>query len=438
MAARLQKRSVSKLPAARTIAVETRTDQHGALWEHDALEPRAVKLPGLRRPVLVFDPVEEIKTADRKSVKRVRRGPVLTFKLVKASALVVAATLSQHGFVAIPPHATEFNLIWAGRHINPIELRTLSQFQKINHFPRSSELTRKDRLYVNIQRLQQLRGRQAYDFLPRTFLLPAEWDEYMAWWSRHRVPMIAKPIASSQGRGIFIASQPEEVPKTQQLVLSQYINNPLLVEGFKFDLRIYVAVTSYNPLRIYLYEDGLARFATTRYDSSARSFRNTFTHLTNYSINKSSSSYVACDDDDVEDYGNKWSLSALLQYLNQQGVDTALLMSRIEDVVVKSIVAVEQPIAAACRSYVPHAHNCFELYGFDVLVDDNLKPWLLEVNLSPSLACDAPLDHKIKTHLIADFLTLGMLGVYDPVVARDAALRRMRGIQPVKEATKVS
>uniref|UniRef100_A0A4W5MXQ7 Tubulin--tyrosine ligase-like protein 5 n=1 Tax=Hucho hucho TaxID=62062 RepID=A0A4W5MXQ7_9TELE len=56
--------------------------------------------------------------------------------------------------------------------------------------------------------------------------------------------------------------------------------------------------------------------------------------------------------------------------------------------------------------FVPHRNNCFELYGFDVLINSNLKPWLLEVNLSPSLACDAPLDLKIKTSMISDMFSL--------------------------------
>ena len=50
--------------------------------------------------------------------------------------------------------------------------------------------------------------------------------------------------------------------------------------------------------------------------------------------------------------------------------------------------------------------NCFQLLGFDVLVDSDLKPWVLEVNLSPSLATDSPLDHTIKATLLSDSLNL--------------------------------
>jgi len=62
--------------------------------------------------------------------------------------------------------------------------------------------------------------------------------------------------------------------------------------GFKFDVRLYVAVTSYYPLRIFLYEEGLTRFATVRYNGTGRNLHNQRMHLTNYSINKKSMEYV--------------------------------------------------------------------------------------------------------------------------------------------------
>jgi hypothetical protein len=52
------------------------------------------------------------------------------------------------------------------------------------------------------------------------------------------------------------------------MVVSEYIDNPMLLDGYKFDLRIYVALLSINPLRIYIYDDGLVRFATVKYNSN--------------------------------------------------------------------------------------------------------------------------------------------------------------------------
>ncbi|KFQ60605.1 Tubulin polyglutamylase TTLL5, partial [Pelecanus crispus] len=158
----------------------------------------------------------------------------------------------------------------------------------------------------------------------------------------------------------------------------------------------------------------LYRFATVRYDQASKNIKNQFMHLTNYSVNKKSGDYVSCDDPEVEDYGNKWSMSAMLRYLKQEGRDTAALMANVEDLIIKTVVSAELAIATACKTFLSHRGSCFELYGFDVLIDDTLKPWLLEVNLSPSLACDAPLDLKIKASMLSDMFTLVGFVCQDP------------------------
>ncbi|XP_063649826.1 tubulin polyglutamylase TTLL5 isoform X28 [Pan troglodytes] len=233
-------------------------------------------------------------------------------------------------------------------------------------------------------------------------------------YSKDRGPWIVKPVASSRGRGVYLINNPNQISLEENILVSRYINNPLLIDDFKFDVRLYVLVTSYDPLVIYLYEEGLARFATVRYDQGAKNIRNQFMHLTNYSVNKKSGDYVSCDDPEVEDYGNKWSMSAMLRYLKQEGRDTTALMAHVEDLIIKTIISAELAIATACKTFVPHRSSCFELYGFDVLIDSTLKPWLLEVNLSPSLACDAPLDLKIKASMISDMFTVVGFVCQDP------------------------
>jgi len=99
---------------------------------------------------------------------------------------------------------------------------------------------------------------------------------------------ICKPNASSQGRGIYVTDNIQMIlgNKITDVLVSEYVSNPLLINGKKFDLRIYVAVTSINPLRIYIYEDGLVRFATEKFTLNRDQMSNNFVHLTNYSVNK--------------------------------------------------------------------------------------------------------------------------------------------------------
>nr|XP_060614210.1 tubulin polyglutamylase TTLL5 isoform X6 [Anolis sagrei ordinatus] len=368
---------------------------------------------GFRRiPILVFH-ADAIITKDsytRLIGERYR----LAFKIVRTDSRLVRSILSAHGFREVHPSSNEYNLMWTGSHLKPYVLRSLTDIQKVNHFPRSYELTRKDRLYKNINRMQQTYGFKSFHVLPQTFILPAEYQEFCNSYAKDRGPWIVKPVASSRGRGVYLINSPNQISLEENILVSRYINNPLLIDDFKFDVRLYVLVTSYDPLLVYLYEEGLARFATVRYDQGAKNIKNQFMHLTNYSVNKKSGDYVSCDDPEVEDYGNKWSMSAMLRYLKQEGKDTTGLMASVEDLIIKTILSAELAIASACKAFVPHRGVCFELYGFDVLIDSTLKPWLLEVNLSPSLACDAPLDLKIKASMISDMFTLVGFVCQDP------------------------
>ncbi|XP_065542139.1 tubulin polyglutamylase TTLL5 isoform X2 [Lathamus discolor] len=368
---------------------------------------------GCRRiPILVFH-AEAILTNDS-YLRLIGERYHLSYKIVQADGRLVRSILTAHGFHEAQPGSSDYNLMWTGSHLKTYLLRSLTDIQKVNHFPRSYELTRKDRLYKNVSRMQLAHGFKTFHILPRTFILPTEYQNFCSTYSKDRGPWIVKPVASSRGRGVYLINNPSQIVLEDNILVSRYISNPLLIDDFKFDVRLYVLVTSYDPLVIYLYEEGLARFATVRYDQASKNIKNQFMHLTNYSVNKKSGDYVSCDDPEVEDYGSKWSMSAMLRYLKQEGKDTAALMASVEDLIIKTVISAELAIATACKHFVSHRDTCFELYGFDVLIDDTLKPWLLEVNLSPSLACDAPLDLKIKASMLSDMFTLVGFVCQDP------------------------
>ncbi|KAF2881607.1 hypothetical protein ILUMI_24550 [Ignelater luminosus] len=340
----------------------------------------------------------------------------ITYKVSQAETKLLSKLLDCHGVSEVANNSSDFNLLWTGSHPKPGVLRSLAPHQRVNHFPRSYELTRKDRLYKNIERMQHARGFKHFDFIPQTFVMPGEFRDLCSTHYRIKGPWIVKPVASSRGRGIFIVENPSQVPLDEPVVVAKYINKPLLVEGHKCDLRLYVLVTSMDPLLVYIYEEGLVRLATVRYDASHKQLWNPCMHLCNYSINKYHSDYVKSDDPTAENVGHKWTLSALLRHLKTQGKDTALLMGQIEDLVVKAMLSSASAIVPACQMFVPSISNCFELYGFDILIDETLKPWLLEVNLSPSLGCDSPLDVRLKSAMLADLLTLVGIPAVDPIL----------------------
>ena len=86
-----------------------------------------------------------------------------------------------------------------------------------------------------------------------------------------------------------------------------------------------------------------------------------------------------------------------------------LLWSRIYDVIIKTLLCSENIIQANLKKNGTHRTNCYELFGFDIIIDSDLKPWLLEVNISPSMATDAPLDLSIKSNLVCD--TWNLVGI---------------------------
>lgn len=117
--------------------------------------------------------------------------------------------------------------------------------------------------------------------------------------------------------------------------------------------------------------------------------------------------------------GSKWSLNALLRVLAGRGVDTGRLMARLSDVVVKTLIAAESQVVTDTVAAVKDPRCCFELFGFDLMVDKQLRPWLVEVNISPSIASGSPLDQRIKGNLMTDLFH--MVGVRPADTKRLAA-----------------
>lgn len=141
--------------------------------------------------------------------------------------------------------------------------------------------------------MQDKFGVENFDIIPDTYILPDEFADFYDHFHSIKSKLkegeqnmwIIKPSASSKGRGIYIIDDISEAPIKENCIISKYVNNPLLINNLKFDIRIYVLVTSIDPWRVYIYKEGLARFASESYSETGNK-SNRFSHLTNYSINK--------------------------------------------------------------------------------------------------------------------------------------------------------
>ena len=155
------------------------------------------------------------------------------------------------------PRTHQFDLLWLPGPVPLKRFESLKRQQRVNHFPKTSELARKDKLYHNLKRMKHLHGRAEYGFLPETFMMPAERDALQAAFFRNKESLstqsgsnhnlwIVKPLHSSQGRGVFVTNQWRKIPTQSHILVSRYIADPMLLDNKKADLRVYALITSYG------------------------------------------------------------------------------------------------------------------------------------------------------------------------------------------------
>jgi len=314
-----------------------------------------------------------------------------------------------------------WNLWWRSSRFTPSQV-ALARYpqQRLNHFPKSDEITKKDTLLRNIRRMRGIYG-GVYNILPLSFALPGDQAKFTEAFKamKARSPgtcWICKPSDMSRGRKIYVFRELSELRYDSPVVVQQYIERPLLYSGYKFDLRVYVLVTSYQPLRVYVHRGYMVRFSTQKYDLSDLS--NLLAHLTNTSLNKKTAAATSAKEG--IGVGCKWEGSRFTQYLQAAGIDMDVIWKRIDNVIILTLLSI--------ASQVPQAPSCFEIYGFDLLLDEDFRAWLLEVNFSPALQIDGPVDEKVKGDLVRDMMDVLNM-VDEPPIQRRPTTRSFSAVR---------
>lgn len=283
-----------------------------------------------------------------------------------------------------------------------IDLSKIFVFQKVNHLVNNRIIGRKDLLKKAIQRVKKLNSKcnTEFDIIPETFILGKEYMEFIEAYSNNGGKKnknniwIVKPCGKSRGRGIFLTNELSDVQPIDGNLVQKYIVNPyLLNKQYKFDLRIYVLVTSVNPLEAFIYKDGFARVSNYEYDINNL---NRLIHLTNAAVQNKETKKAKIIDLEKQYGGSKINLDILRVKLEKDGIDFDVIWNQIKMIVMKSLIC--------CQYEMNYSPSTYELFGYDIMIDQNLKCWLIEVNMSPSLERSNVLDDQIKLSLVDDVL----------------------------------
>ena len=306
----------------------------------------------------------------------------------------------------------EWHACWYTGMPDPEFFSQVGPERKINHIPGNNALTVKSRLYRSLMDLRERVARQdegggqltdRLAFVPGVFSMPEDYHAFQqAALENPGKRWILKPKNSARGKGVQLVGDPADVPMESSWMVQEYLESPHTMHGRKYVLRLYVLVSSVSPFRVYLYRQGFAKLASAPYDEENAD--NPYSYLTNPDVNALNlDAEVPVEFVDFERY-RAW--------LREQGHDDEALFAKIEDMVALTCLSALEPMRERSRVIGADTRGCYELMGIDCLVDDNLKPWILECNLSPSLeVCAGPesggdIEEGIKGALVADVVEM--------------------------------
>jgi len=238
-------------------------------------------------------------------------------------------------------------------------------------------------------------------YYPDSYSLPKEKDRFLQQIAKESHPLwIYKPKNDYGGNGCtvydinskaFKNRMEKDLKQRRYFVLQRYIENPVLLGEYKFHLRVFVIITKLKPLTGFLHSGGQVLFSTKPYRDDEGSFGDSFdkySHLTNWSIHHLSNNHEALlRKKPVVGVGCEWRWKRFISYMKRtfpkfSEVDMTRQLVKISRDVIHAI-STHENVKRMSNKMVPDRH--FEIFGLDVMLDDQFKCWLLESNSSPGL-----------------------------------------------------
>lgn len=266
-----------------------------------------------------------------------------------------------------------WDLLYTWQHFSQtkiqIDFSKLKQHHRINHFPGITSVTNIDFLATSIQS----------PYIPPVFTNHEDIQNYIRE-NNSKAKFVEK--ASLNSSHVKYVEDPNNIDFDDGKNFAQVlIENPLLVNGSKFEFGIYVVLTSVNPLRAYYYTGNvLLRVADEEFDSSDFSDPKTFT----VTFPNAGGDFAEFDKYREKKYSEMDILKVILK---EREIDPNVVFDQVEDAINSILTSQENIIASSVQDTNTKfgKENFFEILRFDFYLDENSQLYLSEAVLSPIL-----------------------------------------------------
>lgn len=283
------------------------------------------------------------------------------------------------GFVETNDTNDDWKLLWSFRdpfyahHPSFEVIKAMKPGQKINQLPGSGWFTYKWYLSEVNPKL---------DCLPLTFQLPKNHEAFIKFAKEHEGQY--DWVRKNEGhKGVqAVTPESEAVANIKNNTLVQQLIRPVLISGRSWDFGIYVAITSSHPFRAYVYHDIVLRFCPAQYVDPVVDPANV-------------NAYVVGDHYTAPwefppckkhlDQGKTY-MQALTAVLKEQGHDVEDLIPQLKVRILELLLKMQPKLKGVSDGYTHGASSFFAMYRFDFMLDQQLRPYIMEVNLSPNLS----------------------------------------------------
>jgi len=296
----------------------------------------------------------------------------------------------------------DWDLLWYFKHEPPAELyKNISGLRRINHIPGIDVITNKWNLYTNLSRYWKTASfdqetDHIHRYFPDSWRHPEDLEEI-----KHRLqgqsekPLILKLMNTANGVAMKLIQHEDELPVDGRWLVQEYIDDPHLINDRKYILQVFLLITSCDPLTAFLYQDGEADLAVLPYSKDPEQRKNPGIHI--------ATTVLQTRQADFDLAKHCLTLKQWREHVAET-TNATHVWAGIETILKESLRAVAEPLRETAKEQLAHPEQCFELLAVDIMLDSELKPWLIECNRSASMQTE--FSGYLKSALLKDALGL--------------------------------